>query len=173
MSVTVASIQRFGQQIVLIHHPRQQSAIERAPVDADAHGPIVLDGRFDHGAEVVVVLLADVDVAGIDAVLGERAGAVGILPEQEVAVVVEVADDRHANAELVERFDNFGNGPGGIVGIDGDADQLGSCLRQRHYLIDGRHHVRRVGVGHRLHDDRVAAADFDTADVRRNRTSGA
>ena len=30
--------------------------------------------HFDHGAEVVVVLPADVDVAGIDAVLGQRAG---------------------------------------------------------------------------------------------------
>ena len=84
--------------------------IERAPVDADAHRAIVLDGGFDHGAEIVVVLLADVDVAGIDAVLGEGAGAVGILLQQEVAVVVEVADDGDADAEFVERVDDFGHG---------------------------------------------------------------
>jgi len=53
-------------------------------------------------------LLADVDVAGIDAVLGEGACAVGILLEKEMAVVVEVADDGDADAEFVERVDDFG-----------------------------------------------------------------
>ena len=35
--------------------------VERAPVDADADGLLVLDGDFDHGAEVVVILAADGD----------------------------------------------------------------------------------------------------------------
>ena len=44
-------------------------------------------------AEVLVAVLG-ADVAGVDAVLGERPRAGGILRQQEVAVVVEVADDR-------------------------------------------------------------------------------
>ena len=79
-----------------------RALVERAPVHADAHRLLVLDGDFDHGAEVVVVLAADADVAGIDAVLGERAGALGILLQQQMAVVVEVADDGDADAEFVE-----------------------------------------------------------------------
>ena len=68
-----------GGAVVLVHHLGEQRLVERAPVDADADGLLVLDGDFDHGAEVVVVLAADGDVAGVDAVLGEGAGAVGVL----------------------------------------------------------------------------------------------
>ena len=114
-------VQRLGQQRVLVHHAREQRPIERTPVDADAHRAIVLDGHFDHGAEVVVVLLADVDVAGIDAVLGEGPRAVGILLEQDVAVVMEVADDGHADAEFIERLHDLGHSLGGGFGVDGDA----------------------------------------------------
>ena len=46
---------------VLVHHLGEQRLVERAPVDADADGLLVLDGDFDHGAEVVVVLAADGD----------------------------------------------------------------------------------------------------------------
>ena len=48
------------------------------------------------------------DVAGIDAVLGQRPRALRILLQQEVAVVVEVADDRNAHAVLVELLDDLG-----------------------------------------------------------------
>ena len=44
--------------------------------------------------ELLVAPLAGADVAGIDPVLVERARAVGKLRQQEVAVVVEVADER-------------------------------------------------------------------------------
>ena len=77
-----AGVFRFGEPRVLVHHAGEQRLIERAPVHADAHRLLILDGDFDHGAEVVVVLAADADVAGIDAVLGQRARALGILLEQ-------------------------------------------------------------------------------------------
>ena len=108
-----ARVLGLGAPGVFVHQRRQQRLVERAPVDADAHRPVVFDGHLDHGAEVVVVLLADVDVARIDAVLGERAGALGIFLQQDVAVVVEVADDGHAHAELVERLDDLRHGCGG------------------------------------------------------------
>ena len=68
----------------------------------------IFDGGFDHDAEIVVVLLADIHVAGIDAILRQRPRHIGILLEQEVAVIVEVADHRHAHAELVEGLDDLG-----------------------------------------------------------------
>ena len=96
----------LGQLGVLVHHAGEQRLIERAPVDADADGLLILDGALDHGAEVVVVLAADGGVAGVDAVLGESARGGGIFLEQEVAVVVEVADDGDAEAALVEAFND-------------------------------------------------------------------
>ncbi len=124
----------------------------------------MLDGDFDHGAEVVVVFLADVDVAGIDAVLGECARTVGILLEEDVAVVVEVADDGDADAEFVERVDDLGDGLGGGFGVDSDAHELGAGLGERHDLIDGGGGVSSVGVGHGLDHDGVVAAHLDVAD---------
>jgi hypothetical protein len=55
------------------------------------------DGHFDDGAEVLVPPFGT-DVAGIDAVLGQGGGAARELGEEQVAVVVEVADDRDRDA---------------------------------------------------------------------------
>ena len=78
-----------------VHHLGEQALVERAPVDADPHRLVVGQRDLDDRAEVLVGALA-ADVAGIDPVLGQRPGAVGIAGEEQVAVVVEVADDRHA-----------------------------------------------------------------------------
>ena len=61
----------------------------------------MLHCNLDHGAEVVVVLASDAGVAGIDAVLGQTFCAAGEFREQEVSVVMEVADDRDAQALLL------------------------------------------------------------------------
>ena len=53
----------------------------------------------------------------------------------------------------------------GLGRVDGDAHELGAGARQRRDLRDGGLGVRGVGVGHRLHDDRRAAADGDVADL--------
>ena len=45
------------------------------------------------------------------------------------------------------------------------AHQLGPGARQRLDLSDRALDVRRVGVGHRLHDDGGVAADGDRADL--------
>ena len=128
--------------------------IERAPVDADAHRLLILDGALDHGAEVVVVLAADRNIAGIDAVLGQRARRGGIFLEQDVAVVVEVADDGHAQAALFQSFDDRWNGGCGALVVHRDAHDLRAGKSEGRNLLDGGLCVRRVGVGHRLHDDR-------------------
>ena len=57
----VAGVEGLGELGVLVHHLGEEGLVERAPVDADADGLLMLDGDFDHGAEVVVVLAADGD----------------------------------------------------------------------------------------------------------------
>ena len=74
----VARVERRGRLRVGVHHLGEELLVEAAPVDPDAHGLAVVDGHLDDGAEVLVVVLAP-DIAGIDAVLGERAGAGRIL----------------------------------------------------------------------------------------------
>ncbi len=65
---------------------------------------------------------------------------------------------------LRRRFADVRNGGGGLVAVDGDAHDFGAGARQRRDLRDGAVDIGGVGVGHRLHDDRRAAADGDVAD---------
>ena len=155
---------RVREAVVVIHHAGEEGLVEGAPVDADADGLLVLDGDFDHGAEVVVVLTADGAVAGIDAVLGEGGGAVRIFGEELVAVVVEVADDGRVPAFFGDAFDDVGDGFGGVVVVDGDANEFGAGAGEGGNLLDGGFDVGGVGIGHRLDDDGGAGAYADVAD---------
>ncbi len=138
--------------------------VERSPVHADANRLLIFDGNFDHGAEVGIAGFSDAGVAGIDAVLGEVAGALGILGEQDVAVVMEVADDGDADALPVEQINDAGNGSGGLLVIDGDANQLRTGAGECGTLLHGAENVRSIGVGHRLHHNGCIRADADAAD---------
>ena len=139
----VARGRGIGAFRVLVHQAREQRLVERAPVDADADGLVVLDGALDHGAEIVVVFAADGDVAGIDAVLGERLRTGGVLLQQQMAVVVEVADDGRVDATLRKAFDDVRYGLGGFVVVNRDADQLGAGFDELGDLLDGRGGRRR------------------------------
>ena len=75
LDVDVLRVARLRRARVRVHHLREQVLVERAPVHADAHRLVVLDGDLDDRAEVLVAPLA-ADVARVDAVLGERARAV-------------------------------------------------------------------------------------------------
>src|SRR5215470_20323357 len=86
-----------------------------------------------------------------------------------MAVIVKVADDGYPDAELIERVDYFGHGGGSVLRIHGDADEFRAGAGEGHRLVHGGRHVGRVGVGHRLHDDGVIAADFHTSDFGHNR----
>ena len=154
-----------GDGGVLVHQPRQQLLVEAAPVDADAHRLGVLQRQLDDRRELPVALGLEADVAGVDAILVERFGAGGVLGQQRVAVVVEVADQRHAHAHLRQAVADVRHGLGGLVAVDGDAHELGAGAGERRRLAGGALDVGRVGVGHRLHDDRGIAADDDAADV--------
>ena len=125
------------------------------------------DGDFDHGAEIVVVLAADADVAGIDAVFRQRAGALGILLEQNMAVVMEVADDGHAHAELVELSTMWGTAAAAssVLTVTRTSSEP---ARASAAPVDGAGNIGRVGVGHGLHHDRRIRADTHIADGASN-----
>jgi len=123
-----------------------------------------LTANFDHRAEVVVVFATYRAVAGVDAVLGKSFGGVRVFREQEVAVVVEVADDGRGPALGVNPFDDIGNGFGGLVVVDRDSDELGAGAGEGGDLLHGGLDIGGVGVGHRLNDDRSIRADADVAD---------
>ena len=161
----LAGVLRLGQARVRVHHLGQDGLIERAPVDADPDRLAVVDGDPDDGREVVVVVTARPDVAGVDAVLVQRLGRLGVLRQQLVAVVVEVADDRHGRAQAPDLAHDLRDRRGRRLGVDGDPDQLGAGVSQPGDLDRGGVRVGRVRVGHRLDDDRMAAADHHAADV--------
>jgi hypothetical protein len=85
-----------------------------------------------------------------------------------VAVVVEVADDRHVDPELVAELPHhLRNGRRGLLGVDGHPDELGAGVREPCDLDRGGVGVGGVGVRHRLDDDRMGAPDEHAADVDR------
>ena len=153
-----------GRLGILIHQLRQQFAVERAPVDADADGLAVAHRRFDDGAELAIFLVLETDVAGIDPILVERFGAGRIVAQELVADVMEIADQRHVDAALAQLVTDVGHGFCGLIAIDRNADEFRSGAGEIGNLIDRRCDVGRVGVGHRLDDDWRAAADRDAAD---------
>ena len=156
--------QRVGQLRVLVHQGGQQALVKRAPVDTDAHGPVELARDVDDRYEVAVEMLACADIAGVDAVLRQCAGRSGKIGQEQVAVVVEVADQRDVHAGRVEPAADLGHCRSGSLVVDGDADDLAAGCRQRGHLFDGGRDVGRVGVGHRLHDDRAAGTDRHATD---------
>ena len=64
-----------------------------------------------------------------------------------------------------------GHGRRRLVGIDRHAHELRARLGELAHLARRRLDVRRVGIGHRLDDDRRAAADSDGADAYRDRAA--
>jgi len=125
--------ERLRAPPVLVHQSREQRAVERAPVDADPHRLAVVHSDANHRAEVFVVLLADVDVAGVDAVLGERARALRILRQKQMPVVVKVADDGNSKALRLERLRDFRHGSGSRAGRDLAASRVAVDCFGPHY----------------------------------------
>ncbi len=154
-----ARFERPRRGRVGVHQRGEQLLIERAPVGPDAHAFFVAHRDLDDFCELRVALVLEADVAGIDAVFVERLGAGGMLAEQFVADVVEVADQRRVHAHRGEPVADMRHGGGRLVAIDGDAHELRAGARQRRDLPRRRLDVGGVGVGHRLHGDRRAAAD--------------
>ena len=123
--------------------------------------------HLDDRRELPVALVLEADVAGIDAILGERLGAGRMVGEQRVAVVVEVADQRHVDAHRQQRSRICGTASAAssrstVMRTSSEPARARSATARRPFDIG------RIGVGHRLHDDRGVAADGHAADVDRD-----
>ena len=109
---------------VFLHLLHDEFLIERAAVDADADGLAVVDGHFADGGELLVAARACADVAGIDAIFIEGFRAFGIFREQDVAVVMKIADQRRVAAGVEDALFNFGDGCGGFGNVYSDANEF-------------------------------------------------
>src|SRR5207302_1187041 len=152
---------RRGARRVLVHQPREQIRVGPSPVHADPHRLVMTARDLDHLRELRVALAAAADVTRVDAVLGERRGAVRMLAQELMAVEVEVADQRHADTGAIETLANRRHRRRSLAGVDREAHELRPRARERLHLPDRALDVRGVGIGHRLYDDRRAAADAD------------
>ena len=83
--------------------------------------------------------------------------------EQQVPVVMKVADERRRAAGVEHPLLDLRHGRGGFRRVDGHADHLRTGLRQLDALPGGRSRIGRVGERHALNDHGRAAADLDAA----------
>ncbi len=79
------------------------------------------DRHLDNGRELPVLLVLEADIAGIDAVFRESLGAGGVIGEQFVADIVEIAHQRHIDAAFREAIADMRHGSGGFIPIHRDA----------------------------------------------------
>ena len=77
-----------------------------------------------------------------------------MIGQQLVAVVVEIADQRHSHTHALELLADPRHRRRRLVVIDGDAHQLGPGPGKLGDLDRGADMICGVGVGHGLHHDR-------------------
>ena len=150
---------------VLLHLLHDELLVQGAAIDADADGLGVLDGDLADRRELLVAPNTLADVAGIDPVLVEGPGAVGVLRQKDVPVVVKVSDQGSVDPRVEHPLLDLGHGGCGLGDVDRDPDHLRAGPGELDALGGGGFHVHRVGVRHRLDDDGGAAADHDLADA--------
>ena len=102
---------------------------------------------------------------GLMRYLSSAAAQAGIPRQQQMAVVVEVADERRRAAGVEHPLLDLGDRGRRFRQVDRDAHHLRSGLGQLDALLRRRRGVGRIGHRHRLDDDRRAAADLDAADA--------
>ena len=164
----LARVLRQRRKRILVHEPGEQILIETAPVDADADGSAVARGNLDDLPELLVALVLEADIAGIDAVFRERHRAIRIIGEQCMAVIVKVADQRRGDAEYIEPLADDGHRGSGFCTVHRDAHKLRTGAGERRDLARGRIDIGGVGIRHRLHDNWGVAAKDDAANIDRN-----
>ena len=118
---------------------------------------------FDDLLEIGVLVPA-AHVARVDPILRECFRTGGVLGEEQMPVVVEVADDRDVDAQPIQLFADDRHGLGRLVVVDRDANQLGPRMRELCDLQGGGVRIGGVRVGHGLDDDRVIVTDRHVPD---------
>ena len=155
---------RLGQRVVLVHQSRQQLLVEAAPVHADAHRLVALAGDLDHLGKLRVALGAAPHIAGIDAVLVQRVGAVRMFAQQLVAIEMEVADQRHIDARRAQLVADMRHGGGGFALFTVMRTSSEPARARSRTWVTVAVDIGGIGIGHRLHGNRRATADGDRAD---------
>src|SRR6202030_1565009 len=143
---------------VLLHLAHDQFLIQRAAIDANAHGLAVIARDAADRGELLVPPLAGAYVTGIDAVFVQSAGAIGVFGQQDVAVIVKIADQRSIAPGIEHALFDLRHGGSRFGDVHGNAYQFGARARELEALLNGRGNIGGVGIGHRLNDDRRAAA---------------
>ena len=150
---------------IFLHLAHDELLIEGAAVHADANGLAVITRDFADGGELFIAALACANVTRINAVFVELPGAFGIFGEQDVAVVVKIANDGRAAADVQHALLDFGHGGGGFGDVHRPAHDFGASFGQFHGLLESGLYVGGVRVGHGLHGDGGVAAHLDVSDL--------
>ena len=149
-----------GRDVVVFRVTIELFRVHRTGVHADAHGAPMLPRDIDQIADLFpnrLLPLQMVEVARVvPELLHERGDLLG-----ETVVLLQVDHQvglRPGGADL-------GKGDHVLRVVDGDADDVCSCLFQKLDLADGGIDVLGPGCGHRLHGNRVGSADADIANA--------
>ena len=121
-----------------------------------------------HLGKLLVALVLEPHIARIDAILRQRLGARRVIGQKFVPDIMEIAHQRHVDPTQHQPVANMGNRCRSFVTIDGDAYDFRPRTRQRGDLGNRGLDVCRIGIGHRLHDDRGIAPHRYPADVNAN-----
>ena len=149
---------------IAIHELGKQRLVERAPVDADAYRLVVSHRGLDHRRKIAVLLGEEADIARIDPVFGKRLGTSGIVFEKQMPIIVKVNDDRRFDTHLNKPVADQRNHCRRFRTIDRDPHEFGTGAREIGHLSGRGLDIGRIGIGHRLHHDRRAAADHHLTD---------
>ena len=128
------------------------------------------DRGFDDRGELAVLLFAIADIAGIDPVFGQRLRTSGMIGQQFMADIVKIADKRDVDAAFGQPVADMRHCSSRLVAIDRDANDFRTGPRKCGNLLHRGVNIGRVGVGHRLDNNRRTAADGHPA--HRNRDGG-
>ncbi len=154
---------------IFLHLAHHQFLIERPAIDANAYRLAVVDGNVADRRELLVTPRARAHVSGIDAVFIERPRAIRIFCEQDVPVVMKIANDRRNTSGIAQPRNNFRHRRGRFRHVHRNAHQLRPGFGQFLTLRHGPGDISRIGVGHRLNNNRCAAAHLNVANLDANR----
>ena len=133
---------------------------QRAAVDADADRHMMHPAGIGNRLDAILVP----NVAGVDADFVHARIHAG---ERHAVVKMNVRNERHGDARLLDG----GKGLRRLHSGRSDAHDVAARVGKRAHLRSSRRDVKRVGIGHRLHGNRVLPADGHAAD--RNLPRGA
>ena len=144
-----------------VHQASEQLLVHAAPIHANAHGFVITDSRLDHLAKLLVVFVTLAHITGIDAVFRQGLGALWIVGQQTVAVVMEVTDQRDMDVHAVQLLADVWHRLRSLGRVDGNAHQLRPGHGQFFDLNGRANHIFGIGICHGLDAHRCITTDGD------------